>query len=51
VRSPDLEAGDLVVTTHMPNAMDGLRVEIVGAVEDRDDVAAAGLPDAAEAGR
>ncbi|NBC13120.1 MAG: HlyD family efflux transporter periplasmic adaptor subunit, partial [Gammaproteobacteria bacterium] len=27
VRSPQIEAGDLIVTTHMPNAMDGLRVE------------------------
>jgi multidrug efflux pump subunit AcrA (membrane-fusion protein) len=27
VRSPQLKAGDLIVTTHMPNAMDGLRVE------------------------
>lgn len=27
VRSPDLAAGDLVVVTHMPNAIDGLRVE------------------------
>jgi hypothetical protein len=30
VRSPQLSAGDLIVTTHMPNAMDGLRVETVG---------------------
>jgi multidrug efflux pump subunit AcrA (membrane-fusion protein) len=29
VHSPQLEAGDLIVTTHMPNAMDGLRVETV----------------------
>jgi hypothetical protein len=27
VRSPQIEAGDLIVTTHMPNAIDGLRVE------------------------
>ncbi|MBK1630148.1 RND transporter [Thiohalocapsa halophila] len=27
VRSPQIKAGDLIVTTHMPNAMDGLRVE------------------------
>jgi multidrug efflux pump subunit AcrA (membrane-fusion protein) len=27
VHSPQLRAGDLIVTTHMPNAMDGLRVE------------------------
>jgi hypothetical protein len=30
VRSPQLTAGDLIVTTHMPNAIDGLRVETVG---------------------
>ncbi|MCF7982901.1 MAG: biotin/lipoyl-binding protein [Thiohalocapsa sp.] len=30
VRSPDIEAGDLIVTTHMPNAIEGLRVEAVG---------------------
>jgi multidrug efflux pump subunit AcrA (membrane-fusion protein) len=29
VRSPELAAGDLVVVTHMPNAVDGLRVEAV----------------------
>lgn len=28
VHSPELRDGDLVVTTHMPNAVDGLRVEI-----------------------
>ncbi|WP_082674264.1 efflux RND transporter periplasmic adaptor subunit [Thiohalocapsa sp. ML1] len=27
VRSPQLKAGDLIVTTHMPNAIEGLRVE------------------------
>jgi hypothetical protein len=27
VRSPQIQAGDLIVTTHMPNAVDGLRVE------------------------
>jgi multidrug efflux pump subunit AcrA (membrane-fusion protein) len=27
VRSPRLKRGDLIVTTHMPNAVDGLRVE------------------------
>lgn len=27
VHSPELGDGDLIVTTHMPNAMDGLRVE------------------------
>jgi multidrug efflux pump subunit AcrA (membrane-fusion protein) len=27
VRSPQLERGDLIVTTHMPNAIDGLRIE------------------------
>ncbi|MGB5835149.1 MAG: biotin/lipoyl-binding protein [Thiohalocapsa sp.] len=27
VHSPALRAGDLIVTTHMPNAVDGLRVE------------------------
>lgn len=27
VRSPQLRRGDLIVTTHMPNAIDGLRVE------------------------
>ena len=27
VHSPELRDGDLIVTTHMPNAMDGLRVE------------------------
>jgi len=43
VSSPQLSAGDLVVTTHMPNAMDGLRVEVIGG---GDDMAAAGLPDA-----
>jgi multidrug efflux pump subunit AcrA (membrane-fusion protein) len=31
VHSPELRDGDLIVITHMPNAMDGLRVE--GAVE------------------
>ena len=29
VRSGDLRTGDLIVTTHMPNAIDGLRVEIL----------------------
>jgi HlyD family secretion protein len=29
VRSPDLSAGDQVVVTHMPNAIDGLRVEAI----------------------
>jgi multidrug efflux pump subunit AcrA (membrane-fusion protein) len=29
VRSPNLASGDLVVVTHMPNAVDGLRVEAV----------------------
>lgn len=29
VRSPDLAAGDQVVVTHMPNAMDGLLVEAI----------------------
>lgn len=29
VYSPDLRDGDLIVTTHMPNAMDGLRVETI----------------------
>jgi hypothetical protein len=29
VRSPELTAGDQVVVTHMPNAVDGLRVEAV----------------------
>jgi multidrug efflux pump subunit AcrA (membrane-fusion protein) len=29
VRSPALEVGDLLVTTHMPNAVDGLKVEVV----------------------
>ena len=29
VHSPNLRDGDLIVTTHMPNAMDGLRVETV----------------------
>jgi HlyD family secretion protein len=29
VHSPDLRDGDLIVTTHMPNAMDGLRVETI----------------------
>ncbi|MEA3277810.1 MAG: biotin/lipoyl-binding protein [Pseudomonadota bacterium] len=29
VRSPELAAGDLVVLTHMPNAMEGLRVEAI----------------------
>ena len=27
LRSPELHRGDLIVTTHMPNAIDGLRVE------------------------
>jgi multidrug efflux pump subunit AcrA (membrane-fusion protein) len=27
VRSPQIQRGDLIVTTHMPNAIDGLRVE------------------------
>lgn len=30
VRSGALAPGDALVTTHMPNAMDGLRVEIIG---------------------
>jgi len=50
VHSPDLETGDLVVTTHMPNAMSGLRVEIVGAGDAGDDVAAR-LPDGSEVRR
>jgi len=50
VHSPELEAGDLVVTTHMPNAMDGLRVQIVGDEERTDDVAAS-LPSAPEGAR
>jgi multidrug efflux pump subunit AcrA (membrane-fusion protein) len=29
VSSPDLDSGDLVVVTHMPNAVDGLRVEAI----------------------
>jgi len=29
VHSPNLRDGDLIVTTHMPNAMEGLRVETV----------------------
>lgn len=29
VQSPDLRAGDLLIVTHMPNAIDGLRVEVV----------------------
>jgi multidrug efflux pump subunit AcrA (membrane-fusion protein) len=29
VRSPELASGDLVIVTHMPNAVDGLRVESV----------------------
>lgn len=29
VRSPDLATGDMVIVTHMPNAVDGLRVEAV----------------------
>ena len=29
VHAPELTAGDLVVVTHMPNAVDGLRVEAV----------------------
>ncbi|EIC20487.1 efflux RND transporter periplasmic adaptor subunit [Thiorhodovibrio frisius] len=29
VRSPELTAGDRVVITHLPNAIDGLRVEVV----------------------
>lgn len=29
VRSPDLAAGDQVVVTHMPNAVEGLRVEAI----------------------
>jgi hypothetical protein len=29
VRSPELAAGDQVVVTHMPNAIDGLRVEAI----------------------
>nr|WP_242469436.1 biotin/lipoyl-binding protein [Rhabdochromatium marinum] len=29
VRSPELSAGDQVVVTHMPNAVEGLRVEVV----------------------
>ncbi len=42
VRSPRLTAGDLIVTTHMPNAVDGLRVETVTAA------AALGDPSATE---
>jgi multidrug efflux pump subunit AcrA (membrane-fusion protein) len=38
VRSDELEPGDALVTTHMPNAIEGLRVEIIGA-ETADDAA------------
>lgn len=30
VRSPELSDGDRIVVTHMPNAIDGLRVETIG---------------------
>ena len=42
VRNPDLSAGDVLIATRLPNAVDGLRVE----VEDDED-----LPTAAEAVR
>jgi hypothetical protein len=29
VRSPELVAGDRIVVTHMPNAIDGLRVDAI----------------------
>ncbi len=29
IRSPRLQAGDQIVTTHLPNAVDGLKVEVV----------------------
>jgi multidrug efflux pump subunit AcrA (membrane-fusion protein) len=46
VYSPALTAGDLVVTTHMPNAIDGLKVQIVGEDGgDADGMAAARMPD------
>ncbi len=30
VRGPDLQPGDRIVTTQLPNAMDGLRVKVAG---------------------
>ncbi|MFP4061700.1 MAG: efflux RND transporter periplasmic adaptor subunit [Halochromatium sp.] len=49
VRSDELEPGDALVTTHMPNAVEGLRVEIIGAeAADADaDPDSAEAPDAA----
>jgi len=29
VRSADIAAGDLIVTTHLPNAVSGLKVEVI----------------------
>ena len=45
VHSPELRAGDRVVTTHMPNAMEGLRVESTAgpAVVDTDAGASDGV--------
>lgn len=35
VRAPELQAGDLIVTTHLPNAIEGLRVMQVDAKGDQ----------------
>ncbi|MFO7581460.1 efflux RND transporter periplasmic adaptor subunit [Guyparkeria sp.] len=37
VESPDLRPGDRIATTHLPNAIDGLRVEARDDAADRDD--------------
>jgi multidrug efflux pump subunit AcrA (membrane-fusion protein) len=42
VRSPDLKDGDQVVITHMPNAIDGLRVEDIANEQTGPDMAADG---------
>jgi len=44
VRSPRLQAGDWIVTTHMPNAIDGLRVEVVpGSPGSEDEIELSGV--------
>jgi multidrug efflux pump subunit AcrA (membrane-fusion protein) len=50
VRSPQLGRGDLIVTTHMPNAIDGLRVETLDETRMARAPAKPGKPDAASGG-
>lgn len=35
VRSDQINAGDQIIVTHLPNAVDGLKVKTTGAVETR----------------